>query len=293
MLAINILTVLIFMLLTDIPIILTNLIIFVSVGYAIKTNRLLQGYLLSLAGIISLIYHFLWCLNLNETMSSIRYYYTFMDYHHECLVGIVIATTCLNLDDKRIETVITIILTCIYICLNVLISNFESLDGNSSLIEFISFGNKIFVISVMSIVCLITIVTSYCISNKLPKLNIFYLMMSLISTISAIIFFWLGSSGHYWIYHSLWHTLIMLTPLLIFKMIDDETNILTSISTSISTLTSKLKEYYRKKNNVENNDNHIMIDIAETKEIPSLNFDWPTAVSQPRILHNRAKTNFV
>lgn len=234
------------MLLTDIPVILTNLTIFISVGYGIKTNKLLQSYLLTLAGIVSMIYHFLWTVNLNDNLRSIRYYYTFLDYHQECLVGIVIATTCLNLKDKRIETILTILLSCIYIGLNVLVSNFESLDGDSSLVEFVSFGNKIFVISIMIIICIITIVTSYIISNKLPKWNILYLILSMISVPLALLFFWLEPGDYYWIYHSLWHILIMITPFFIFKMVDEPNYI--DLRKILGNLFLKIKNKFSKKN---------------------------------------------
>ena len=191
------------MLLTDIPIILTNLVIFIPVGYAIKSNRYLPAYLLSLAGIISLINHFLWSLKLNETLSSIRMYYTFLDYHQECLAGIVVTITCCDFSDKRIETILAIALSTVYVSLNVLISNFESLDSDSSLVDFITMGNKIFIICIILLICAMTIITSYIIMNKIPKWNIIYFLISLSFSIIGVICFWFGPEDYYWIFHSM------------------------------------------------------------------------------------------
>ena len=110
---------------TDIPIILTNIFGIFSIVYALQTNRYIQSIFISYSAIISLIYHFLWSINTNNSnVELIRYYHTFLDYYHINLALISVIVSMYKIKNSQKETLIIILLSCIFLSLNLIISIF-------------------------------------------------------------------------------------------------------------------------------------------------------------------------
>jgi lysylphosphatidylglycerol synthetase-like protein (DUF2156 family) len=268
------------MLVFDIPIILTNLVCLISVIYALKTNRFIQAIFISFSGIISLIYHFLWSIQTeDENLKIIRYYHTFLDYYHETLALISVMVSLYKLNDLKKETILTIFLSCIFLGLNLILSIFEPLNKQNIVYDVINIDNKIVIIIVTFIICFIGCITKFIICKEFPNYNLIYFNLSIISLILGLSNFIYGYLIFpYYIHHSLWHTLIFITPYLLFKSIDNPhiySNILLNIKKIIIKLKLLLfKIICRKKKEilqiVEKKQNEINIDIdikQERKEV--------------------------
>jgi hypothetical protein len=210
---------------TDIPIILSNLVSILPVAYGIKSNKLIQSLFLSFSGLISLIYHFLWVVNVNQLSFITRFYHTFLDYYHICLALIPTFISLYKIKNKKLETIIIIFFSGLFLTLNLVFSIFEPIDGEIQISDIISVGNKIVIILTIFIILFIGLITKFIIYKELPNYNFIYTILTLISLSLGIFFFMFDKNLiPYYIGHSLWHCFIFITPYFIFKGIDNEHN---------------------------------------------------------------------
>ena len=184
--------------------VLSNVFILASVRLSYLRKLYMETYILFQSGVVSGIYHLFISINYEKENPDAFYAMRILDFYSATLVLIMLSVYVMRLKYEYKPIPVLIL---------------------SSITIFLLHYHKWGWISetIISSICLITIVISFIVRRQIPQWHPKNLLISLIF-ISAGLLCFHYTSEKYWLYHSLWHIFIMTSTYFVLKYYPDPLN---------------------------------------------------------------------